>query len=127
MNDKPIHEQLAEIGKSYPNARDCEHGRQRGKCDYCDYVEIIVELGSEIERLREWQRIANQRAVEVADLKIALREARRQAFEEAAQICDARAARGQDEPSLYEIACEDCANAIRDHAVRATIEKGTET
>jgi len=35
--------------KSYPNARDCEHGRQKGKCPECDLTESDVER----EKLRE--------------------------------------------------------------------------
>jgi len=27
-----------EVMDDYPNARDCEHGRQRGKCADCDLV-----------------------------------------------------------------------------------------
>ncbi len=30
--------------KSYPNARDCEHGRQRGKCVDCDFADADREL-----------------------------------------------------------------------------------
>ena len=30
--------------KSYPNARDCEHGSQRGYCANCDLAESEAEL-----------------------------------------------------------------------------------
>ena len=33
---------------SLPNARDCEHGHQRGKCPHCDLAAALAE----IERLR---------------------------------------------------------------------------
>ena len=29
---------------NYPNARDCEHGRQRGKCADCDVARLEREL-----------------------------------------------------------------------------------
>ena len=31
-------------GKTYPNQRDCEHGRRRGSCEICDYEQEITEL-----------------------------------------------------------------------------------
>ena len=39
---------------TYPNARDCEHGRQRGKCPECDCDEadnLITKLESANARL----------------------------------------------------------------------------
>lgn len=41
---------------TYPNARDCEHGRQRGKCPECD----VIELESENARLRGIVERANE-------------------------------------------------------------------
>jgi hypothetical protein len=40
---------------TFPNARDCEHGRQQGKCPECDLVESTKEemfLSGEVARLR---------------------------------------------------------------------------
>lgn len=40
--------------KSYPNARDCEHGSQRGKCVNCDLAAAekrITELDAAVDRL----------------------------------------------------------------------------
>jgi len=40
---------------TYPNARDCEHGRQRGKCVDCDLKEATADrdrIKAENERLR---------------------------------------------------------------------------
>ena len=40
---------------SYPNTRDCEHGRQRGHCPDCerdDALDEIVRKDAEITRLR---------------------------------------------------------------------------
>ena len=34
---------------TFPNARDCEHGRQRGKCPECDAAEEISELTAALE------------------------------------------------------------------------------
>ena len=31
-------------GKTYPNQRDCEHGRRRGSCEICDYEQEIASL-----------------------------------------------------------------------------------
>lgn len=42
--------------KEYPNKRDCEHGRQRGKCETCDLIELEEEnqkLRAEVERLEK--------------------------------------------------------------------------
>ena len=36
----------------YPNARDCEHGRQRGKCADCDLVAAEKTLAA-ADRLAE--------------------------------------------------------------------------
>ena len=41
----------------YPNARDCEHGHKRGKCERCDDAETIAELRAEVERLRRAIRV----------------------------------------------------------------------
>jgi hypothetical protein len=61
---------------TYPNARDCEHGRQRGKCPYCDLADAEVEIRRLNQRVRElildrdrWrthaeQKIALRREVE---------------------------------------------------------------
>ena len=38
---------------SYPNERDCEHGRQRGKCPECDLREANVRIGRLLEALTE--------------------------------------------------------------------------
>ena len=32
------------MSDTYPNARDCEHGHQRGKCPECRVVELETEL-----------------------------------------------------------------------------------
>jgi hypothetical protein len=37
---------------TYPNVRDCEHGRQRGKCPECEVMEFVT-LTSENARLKE--------------------------------------------------------------------------
>ena len=40
---------------TYPNARDCEHGRQRGKCPECDCDEadnLIAKLESDNAELK---------------------------------------------------------------------------
>ena len=31
-------------GKTYPNQRDCEHGRRRGSCEICDHEQEIASL-----------------------------------------------------------------------------------
>ena len=44
---------------SNPNARECEHGRQRGHCADCDVVELegeLAEIREEIQRLLRWTR-----------------------------------------------------------------------
>lgn len=30
----------------YPNARDCEHGHQRGHCVHCDLADALAELAT---------------------------------------------------------------------------------
>jgi hypothetical protein len=35
----------------YPNARDCEHGQQRGKCRICELESELAECKAENERL----------------------------------------------------------------------------
>ena len=39
-------------GVNYPNARDCEHGRQRGKCADCDVARLERELAEARAALR---------------------------------------------------------------------------
>ena len=34
---------------TFPNARDCEHGHQRGKCPECDAAEDIADLTMALE------------------------------------------------------------------------------
>ena len=34
---------------TFPNARDCEHGRQRGKCPECDATADIADLTAALE------------------------------------------------------------------------------
>ena len=49
------------MSKDYPNARDCPHGRQWGKCDTCDMLEALAELNTlraENERLRRIEAAA---------------------------------------------------------------------
>jgi hypothetical protein len=50
--------------KQYPNERDCEHGRQRGKCDICDLIEAEKQIEqlqarcAELERIKlEWEQV----------------------------------------------------------------------
>ena len=40
----------------YPNTRDCEHGRQRGKCELCD----LRECEAERDRWRAEAMVARQ-------------------------------------------------------------------
>ena len=42
----------------YPNKRDCEHGRQRGKCESCELAEVEAERDALRGLLRsgEWRR-----------------------------------------------------------------------
>ena len=36
----------SKVGRGYPNARDCEHGHQRGKCPECLVIELERELAA---------------------------------------------------------------------------------
>ena len=40
------------MADDYPNARDCEHGRLRRKCETCDDKAEIDALRAEVARLR---------------------------------------------------------------------------
>ena len=42
---------------SYPNARDCEHGRQRGKCPECDLIECETENANILMLLKDKELI----------------------------------------------------------------------
>jgi hypothetical protein len=35
---------------TFPNARDCEHGRQRGKCHECDAAADMADLTAALEK-----------------------------------------------------------------------------
>jgi hypothetical protein len=39
----------------FPNARDCEHGRLRRKCEICELNEKIAEQAKELSLCREWR------------------------------------------------------------------------
>jgi hypothetical protein len=39
--------------RSYPNARDCEHGRLRRACEICELLAEIKDLREETDRLQE--------------------------------------------------------------------------
>ena len=39
------------MDNSYPNARDCHHGRMRGSCELCDYEQDISELNDKVKSL----------------------------------------------------------------------------
>jgi len=38
---------------SYPNERDCHHGRKRGKCHDCDNEEEIADLKQELAEMKQ--------------------------------------------------------------------------
>ena len=60
-----IVEEVVVVGKSYPNARDCEHGRQRGKCIDCDYIELEKEnarLRKELQKMKRFGEVASRDA-----------------------------------------------------------------
>ena len=43
-----------QVAPSFPNARDCEHGRQRGKCPECDLLESEADIKHLEEKLFEF-------------------------------------------------------------------------
>jgi len=54
------------MSKDYPNARDCPHGRQWGKCDTCDMLEALAELNTlraENERLKRIEAAVADQAI----------------------------------------------------------------
>lgn len=71
--------------KDYPNERDCEHGRQRGKCESCDLAQAeqrITELQSLLQERDAWiervckngrqvvEEITNRTCFPIRDLKV---------------------------------------------------------
>jgi len=43
-------------GPSYPNARDCEHGHQRGYCPHCEVAELESALAASQKRCAELEK-----------------------------------------------------------------------
>ena len=61
---------------TYPNARDCEHGRQRGKCPECDLMEaekqiakLELENGQLKQHIEDHVTDANNEAREIVRLR----------------------------------------------------------
>ena len=70
---------------TFPNARDCEHGRQRGKCPECEAAADIADLTHSLERAeseaRAWQDEAHRLRSRVECLRGALKSAAGRAYE----------------------------------------------
>ena len=50
---------------TYPNARDCEHGRQRGKCADCDVARLEAEADTLRAECAALRAVAEAAAAEV--------------------------------------------------------------
>ena len=70
---------------TFPNARDCEHGHQRGKCPECEAAADIADLTHSLERAeseaRAWQDEAHRLRNRVECLRGALKSAAWRAYE----------------------------------------------
>lgn len=75
--------------KDYPNERDCEHGRQRGKCDSCDLVKAeqrIAELEKDRDELEVKIIAAEGKRNELAATVNRLRDLLTSAFEQSEEV-----------------------------------------
>jgi len=70
---------------TFPNARDCEHGHQRGKCPECEAAAEIADLTHALEaaesEARAWQDAAHRLRARVECLRGALKSAAGRAYE----------------------------------------------
>jgi len=61
---------------SYPNARDCEHGRQRGKCPECEVMELKAENAQLKQHVQEFVTDANKQTKEIVRLNVIIERAK---------------------------------------------------
>ena len=70
---------------TFPSARDCEHGHQRGKCPECEAAEDIADLTASLEaaesEMRAWRDAARRLRTRVERLRGALKSAAGRAYE----------------------------------------------